>query len=267
MKTMKTMKTMNTMNTMKIIPMLILTLLFMASFITYAQEENAKDEGWNFVIAPYIWAPYTSGDVVVNGKGDEFDSKPSDMLGSLKMAGMLYFEAANSDWSLSTDLIYVSLGDDFTTPVTSRAGSLDAKLTSIGFYGMWRATAWFEIGLGGRYNMISSELNVEAGQVLPAIDEKADDSFFDPLIVYRFTIPINNENWKAGLRGDFGGFGTGSKFTWTVYPYGGYQFSHLFELTLGFRAFGLDFESGSGDELHKLDLTLYGPQIGLLFHI
>jgi hypothetical protein len=208
----------------------------------------------------------------VDGNDKGFQTKPADLLSSLNMAGMLYLEAANPLWSISTDLLFVSLGNDVTVPL-ERAGSLDLKLTSFGVYGMYRVAKWFEVGVGGRVTIVNSELQAEAGptiiggQDLPAIDAKSEDSFFDPLIVYRFTVPIKNEKWHAGLRGDIGGFGVGSNFTYLVYPYGGYQFSHLFELTLGFRASGLDFESGSGDDLHKLKLNLFGPNIGFLFHL
>jgi hypothetical protein len=264
------MKTMKTMKTMKAASMLLFMLIFMTSFNAFSQDENNKDKGWNFVIAPYIWAPITTGEVVVNGNGQGFETKPADLLSSLNMAGMLYFEAANAHWSISADLLYVNLGNDVTIPGDSlQPGSLDAKLTSFGVYGMYRVAKWFEVGVGGRFTSANSELKAVADPAndLPAIDEKANNSFFDPLIVYRFTVPIKNEKWHAGLRGDIGGFGVGSQFTYLVYPYGGYQFSKLFELTLGFRASGLDFESGSGADLHKLNLNLYGPQIGLLFHL
>jgi hypothetical protein len=263
---------MKTMKTARTASILMFALLFMTSFNTYAQEEKNKDEGWNFVIAPYLWAPITTGEVVVNGNGHSFETKPADLISSLNFAGMLYFEAANPHWSISADLLFVGLGNDVTIPYdTIQPGSVDVKLTSFGVYGMYRVAKWFEIGVGGRFTSSSTELMGEAYQSddfdLPALDEKSDHSFFDPLIVYRFTVPIKNEKWHAGLRGDIGGFGVGSNFTYLVYPYGGYQFSHLFELTLGFRASGLDFESGSGADLDKLNLNLFGPQIGFLFHL
>jgi hypothetical protein len=262
------MKTMKTMKTARTASMLLFALLFMTSFNAFAQEEKDKDEGWNFVIAPYLWAPITTGEAVVNGEGQGIDTKPSDLLSSLNMAGMLYFEAANPNWSISADLLFVNLKNDVTIPLAEpQAGALDVKMTSFGAYGMWRAAQWFEIGVGGRFTSTNTELTAAADGTNPEVDETADSSFFDPLIVYRFTVPMKNEKWNLGLRGDLGGFGVGSSFTYLVYPYAGYQFSHLFELTLGYRASGLDFEDGNGGDLQKLNLSLHGVQLGFLFHL
>ena len=245
----------------------VLIFLISISWNTHAQE----DKGWNFTIAPYLYTPYTSGDIIVEGNEQDIYSAPSDILGELKMAGMLYLEAANAKWSVSADVLFLELGTDFNVPAPPAPapvnGDLGADATLLGFYGMYRLADWFEIGAGARINLFDASLKLNSADTPPLFPEarfKASDTWVDPVITYRFTVPIKNEKWHAGMRGDLGGFGVGSDFAWMIYPYGGYQFSRLFELSLGFRAMGMKYDNDSDLEV---DLSLYGPQLGFLFHL
>jgi hypothetical protein len=100
---------------------------------------------------------------------------------------------------------------------------------------------------------------------LPGFDVSDTNSWFDPLIVARFTAPLESK-WKLGIRGDVGGFGVGSDFTWQVFPFVGYRFSNLFEISGGYRALGMDYNTGSGDDYFLYDMVTFGPQLGLVFH-
>jgi hypothetical protein len=68
--------------------------------------------------------------------------------------------------------------------------------------------------------------------------------------------------WDASLRGDIGGWGAGSQFTWNVQALVGYRFTLLgadATALVGYRALSQDYES------RRLvwDMTLHGPVIGL----
>ena len=71
------------------------------------------------------------------------------------------------------------------------------------------------------------------------------------------------------VRGDIGGFGLGSQFSWqavAVYSYawqldGGQKLAAL----LGFRALGVNYSSGSGLDAVGINETLYGPIIGVSY--
>ena len=248
---------------------IVILMAFMFVNPSMGQDlERNNEEGWNFLIAPYLFVPFISGEIGVKDYSADFNKGPGELIETLDFAVMLYLEASNPQWALIMDALYLKSGKDITLKEeTQREGTVGVTVTSIGFSGMRRLAIWFELGIGGRVNFYNMQMNVEAGAILPEIDEKSDDTWFDPLIVYRLTAPLNNEKWKLGLHGDFGGFGVGSKFTYMVYPYAGYQFSSWFELSLGFRTAGFDFENNTEDEEHKLDVLFYGPQIGFLFHL
>ena len=70
------------------------------------------------------------------------------------------------------------------------------------------------------------------------------------------------------MRGDFGGFGAGSDFTWNALGVFGYEWrfeTWQLEALLGARALYQDFEDGSGLKRFEWDVTQYGPVVALAF--
>ena len=70
------------------------------------------------------------------------------------------------------------------------------------------------------------------------------------------------------LRGDIGGFGIGSDFTWQafggyahVWPQDGWDISAV----VGYRALSLDYDEGAGNRRRGLDVVLHGPMMGVKF--
>ena len=71
------------------------------------------------------------------------------------------------------------------------------------------------------------------------------------------------------VRGDVGGFGLGSQFSWqavAIYGYG-WQLESGGTLTamLGFRALAVNYIQGSGNDAMALNELMYGPLIGLSY--
>jgi hypothetical protein len=69
------------------------------------------------------------------------------------------------------------------------------------------------------------------------------------------------------LRGDIGGFGVGSKFTWNTSALLGYSVSRVVSVWLGYRALGLDYKSGSGFNKIEFDAIMHGPILGVGFYL
>ena len=124
-----------------------ITILIFFILISWNMESQ-EDKAWNFTIAPYLFTPYTSGDIIVAGNEQDIYTAPSDILGDLKMAGMLYLEAANAKWSISADVLYLKLGTDFNVPAPPAPAPINANIgadaTLLGFYGMYRLADWFD---------------------------------------------------------------------------------------------------------------------------
>ena len=246
-------------------PAVIIVSLLIAKPVS-AQAPTEDANRWGFTVAPYLVFPHMDGQTTIRGFPVDVDVGPSEVFERLDFGAMLYLEMANRDWSISLDGLYMNLGETGLTPITGREAEVDMKQLAIQATGMWRAATWAEIGIGGRFNSLKGGLFVAPGEiVLPGIDVSETKNWFDPLIAARLTAPLESK-WHLGIRGDVGGFGIASDFAWQVFPFVGYRFSRLFELGLGYRAIGMKYETGSGDDLFVYDMVIFGPQLGLVFH-
>ena len=225
-------------------------------FICQAQESENK-EGWHFTIAPYIYAPTVSGDVIINNNPGKIPST------KLNIGGMLYIEAYSPKWSIASDLMLMDVSTDITMNKSGREGTYNIKPTIVGLYSLWRVAKWLEVGIGGRLVSSKSNLQVPAGIILSEIDAEFHSVIVDPLIVTRFTF-LKTKKWQIAMRGDVGAFGLLGYFTWLVNPYAGFKISKVFEVNLGYRVLSLYHDDSENND--RLDLLLYGPQAGLLIH-
>jgi hypothetical protein len=69
------------------------------------------------------------------------------------------------------------------------------------------------------------------------------------------------------LRGDVGGFGAGSEFSWNALATYSWQIAVSEGVTysgvLGYRALDVDYEKGSGRSKYRYDVLQHGPIMGL----
>ena len=90
-----------------------------------------------------------------------------------------------------------------------------------------------------------------------------DGGFTDPIAGAQFRRYLTEKFW-VNLRGDVGGFGAGSDFSWFVGAAGAFRVSNLVSLVFGYRTWSFDYKSD--EELKRLDLTLAGFGGGVTFH-
>lgn len=216
---------------------------------------------WEFLVAPYVLFPYMSGTTTIRGIESEVSANPGDIFSRLQFGAMLYLEARNSVWAVALDGLYMNLEQ------TGRLGltEVGAKQGMVELTGYRRVIPWLEVLAGGRLNVISGEIEaLSAVGPLPLTVDRTQ-TWFDPFIGARASLPAGRK-WLFVLRADIGGFGVGSNFAWQIYPIVSYRFSKLFGLAIAYRALSMDYESGSGADLFKYDVTTFGPEIGFLFH-
>jgi hypothetical protein len=241
--------------------------------VSYVEREAApeKQKKWNFALAPYLIFPFMNGSVSLANQSISVNANTRDLLKRLNWALMLYFEAAHPKFSIITDILYMNLADGGTLPSGRRDAELRMQQLATEFVFLGRLASWFELGFGGRVNFVQAGITAPAGMLLPAIDLDFRQTWFDPLVALRFSVPFKNDHWRLGLRADVGGFTLGSTYAWQVYPYGGYNFDgikdrRVFELVAAFRAFGMKYETGSGPSRFVYDMIIWGPEVGFVFH-
>jgi hypothetical protein len=243
-----------------------MTGFFCIALAQPATAQEADPDRWGLTVAPYFVFPNMSGQTGIGDVTVDVDANPGDIFDKLQFGFMIFMEMSNQDWAVGVDALYMDLGQDGQTPILGRESKADMKQLAIQWNILRRVATWAEVGIGVRLNSLDAGLFVAAGDViLPEINIGQKETWLDPLIAARFTIPMESK-WHIGFQGDIGGFGIGSDFAWQAFPFVGYRFSQVFELAGGYRAIGMKYENGdSGTTDYFLyDMTIFGPQLGII---
>ena len=234
------------------------------TMVSSAHAQEVDEDRWGLTVAPYFVFPNMNGQAGIRDIVVDVDASPGDVFDKLQFGFMIFFEMSNQDWAVGVDALYMDLGQDGLTPILGRDAEADMKQLEIQTNILRRVAAWAEVGLGVRLSSIESGLKVAPGEIaLPGADVTVKNTWLDPVIAARFIIPMESK-WRLGIQGDIGGFGISSDFAWQVLPFVGYRFSQVFELAAGYRAFGMKYETGSGDDYFLYDMVIFGPQLGIV---
>ncbi len=212
----------------------------------------AKSKRWRFELTPYAWLAGVSGDVAVQGKAESIDFSFNDMWDFRTWGMTIHSEAKKDPWSLIFDFKYTRRDqEEDTTRLETSTWLVEAGAA-------YTVIERFEVLGGIRYFDVNAEIKEDQVPVA-----KGSEDWVDPIVGGRYTWPFAR-NWLFLVRGDVGGFGVGSDFGWNVITGVDYRVGDM-SFFFGYRAFGVDYSSGSGDDLFKYDVTRHGPGIGMTF--
>lgn len=244
----------------------------------YAQGPSSEDGKWEFHLIPYFWMAGLNGDTTFKGNKFEVDANFSDILDNLDIGALVNFEAQKERWGFFLDTNYLKLSSDAHVD-NPNVGRIDAKLKVeqwlIEFGGLYRFGRWslgaeqgremsLELLGGGRYWDLKTELDLNAPLAGLGVNVKLSEDWIDPFIGLRLRADLTPK-LSLALKGDIGGFGVGSDFSWNASALFGYSFSKNISLWIGYRALSVDYEDGSGPDKFGYDVTMSGPIVGLAF--
>lgn len=257
--------------------------------------------GWTYSAMAYAWLPSINGSSTIKGRTADIDASFGDLL-ERKIPKELFglmgaFEARNGRFGVMTDLVYMKLGASGSAararsvhPLVggTLAASMSAQFemfiaetslayelmrsqgsgpgaeTAIDLYGggrLWWQRAEANLALTAGMNI--GDLTVNGGR---AFASSGDVTWFDPLIGLRLRQRFSPKADMV-LRGDVGGFGAGSKFSWQAMGYLNWEFartqSSAWSAMVGYRALYVDFEKGAGNTLYQYDMLTHGPIMGV----
>lgn len=253
---------MNCFNPSKKLVTILGCLLFLN---TFAQEDTATKK-WHYLGEVYMMFPNMNGETGVRELPTvSVDATVGDILGHLKMGGMFYLEATNDDWSISSDFLYMDLEQDAVPTTLITSGKVSMQQTAWELAGLKRIQPWLDLGLGARL------VNLQAGIDLQTVIDGSrsasiDQTWVDPIIIAR-TQGLFTEKIYWQLRGDFGGFGVGSDFTWQAQANIGYRFSKLFQTSIGYRYIGIDYDKGENSDRFVYDVDTFGAVLRIGFNL
>jgi hypothetical protein len=248
---------------------------------------------WSFRFVPYGWLTSLNGTQTVRGRSVKVNAGFVDIVekSDTLVALMGDFEARNGPLALLGNVVWSKIGVEGGY-VRSRAlapGVTGTLGTSLGLdieMAIAEVGAAYEVArfgplafdvLGGArywYQQANLSLNVTAAVDVGDLQIAGTRAFarsgsvdwLDPLIGarVRYTVAPGHE---LVLRGDLGGFGVGSDFSWQAIGAYGFDFATYQGITfsgvIGYRALLVDYVQGEGRRRYEFDMLQHGPVLGL----
>jgi hypothetical protein len=248
---------------------------------------------WSFRFLPYGWLTSIKGTQTVRGRSAKVDASFIDIVEKSDhlVALMGDFEARNGRFSLYGDLVWSKIGVEggnvrTRSPAPGIAGSVGRTLSLDFQMAIIELGATYEVArcgpvafdlLGGvRYWHQEAELGLDVTRTLDignlqiagsrAFARSGSVDWLDPLIGARVRYAVAPGH-ELFLRGDIGGFGAGSDFSWQAIAAYGFDFGIYNGITfsgvIGYRALSVDYSKGSARTRYEFDTLQHGPVLGL----
>lgn len=222
----------------------------------------AAEEAWQQTVFVYGMGAAIDGDVTIGDITVPVDVSISELFDALEMGAMLAYRADNGTWSVTVDTTFMALGGTGRGPAGFVKGDVDIdQFTLMGTLGR-RVTPHLEALLSLSYFDLSTDLKITGPRETRTAS--VDASWVDPMLGLHYTVPFADA-WRFNLRGDVGGFGVGSDFSYQLLTNFRWQANETFGVVAGYRVIGFDYEDGNrnGNKYQRFDLVEQGPLLGV----
>ena len=237
--------------------------LCMAAPLCFSSAANASEgEGWDWIVAPYVWATNINTDLETSTPPSSASSDLTfgDVLDKLDGVFQIHAEGQGDGFGVFADFTYLGLSDSDDRPRFRTESDLDTRLFEIA--AVWHPGQERFLGVdvfaGLRY--IDMDLTLQLIPANPAfgrVSVDGSDSFSDFMLGARYTWALS-ERWGLTLRGD-GSFGD-TEGTWNASAVASYRTTNG-AWFFGYRYLDVETETGSVNS----NITMYGPQVGYGF--
>ncbi|MGZ5190570.1 MAG: hypothetical protein ACXWCZ_06085, partial [Flavisolibacter sp.] len=167
----------------------VLHILFLFVFTSVAQDSSRATNKWNFLLEPYLMFPNLKGTTGVGTLPDaQVDADAGDIFSHLKMGAMLFFEMGNNKWAFSSDILYMNLDQEAEPGKMINSGNINLKQFAWELSGLRKLLPWLEAGIGGRFNSLKTEMNLETKNIgggTTSRSKSLTQQWFDPIIIAR----------------------------------------------------------------------------------
>jgi hypothetical protein len=217
--------------------------------------------GWEVIWAPYIWGSALDGDVGVGGHEIEIDMSFRDVLDHLDYGIFLPVEMRYGRWAAVIELMASKIsGERGLTRLPFESVDVESNQMTIEMSPRYRITRPGPVDVdliaGFRLWQVSSLLRLSDGVNRTT---GLGEMWFDPIVGSRAIARVG-KSFIIQTRGDVGGVGVGSKFTYQLLGILGYQVSSRVTLAAGYRYLSVDFENDDDDFL--FDVAMKGAIVG-----
>jgi hypothetical protein len=231
------------------------------SLINLPQSARAAEgEGWDWLVAPYLWAATIGTDVRAETPPADEETQFSDIIDKLDGAFLLRLEGQGDHFGVFADFIFLGVADDSDRALSHTESDLDTWLIEAA--GVWSPGDDRSRGLGlfAGLRYVDVDLTVQVDPINPRFDTATvgtDKSYSDLMVGARYTWAFS-ERWGLTLRGD-GSFGD-TEGTWSASAIARYRTGNGGWL-FGYRHLSVEIETGDS----TTEITMSGPAIGYGF--
>jgi hypothetical protein len=231
---------------------------------------RADTSEWQHTVLFYGMGAAIDGDAQVGDLKVPVDVSMSDVFDALEFGAMAAYRADNGTWSFTVDTTFMGLGGSSESERGLVKGDLDLdQFTLMGTVGRhW--TEHLDALFSLSYFDLSTDLKLTTtapvGGAVTVRTASVDASWVDPMIGLHYGLPFRDD-WRFNLRGDVGGFGIGSDFSYQLLATVRWQSSGQLGAVFGYRVIGFDYEDGQkgSRNYQRFDLTQQGPMLGVTY--
>ena len=224
------------------------------------------DDGWEFVVAPYVWASAMKIDIdTPQGEHVQVDESFSDIFSAIKFVFMGAFEARKGRFVNVNDLIFLHTGSNTTGSIGPGLVEADADMRTImvtsvaGYRVVDKGPMFVDLMAGARLTSMRAELEL-SGPLNNSVERERSKTKIGPVIAGRVRVPFGDK-WGAMLYGDVGGFGVVADISYELIGTIQYDISSQWRLGAGWRYLKAKQDKGDFD----IDLKLSGPFLTAAF--
>ena len=241
-------------------------LVSLSASIGWAEErDESRADRWSFAFSPYLYASGLKGTVATLPPlpSSNVNASFNDIVGNLEFAFMGTAELRKGRFGILTDIMWIKISADGTTPGPVFGGTrLDSETLMATVAGVFRIAenerGWIDLVAGVRGYYVDTDLNFQPG-LLPGRTSSANAGWVDGLGGLRARVNI----WRglyAGATTVAGG--GGSDIVVDVVGGLGYAFTKHISIFAGYRYVKVDYEKKSG---FIWDVEYQGPLVGMSF--
>jgi len=213
-----------------------------------------QNPSWYFSLRPYFFLSGLSGAVTAGPLTFPINSSFGDLIENVRIGGFLAFTAEKGQWGMYADFQYISLTGNSPGLIDAEFG-LDNLIAEadVSFRPANAPTLKFMAGL--RLYSVEQSLSIR-GNPQPNVSA----TVVDPILAAHGVWQLG-ERWDFELRGDIGGFGVGSEFTYQLLALAHWNISPSINVPFGYRI--LSYQIKTGDIW--MDTRMSGLVLGLDF--
>jgi hypothetical protein len=214
-----------------------------------SHNSTAADDGWHFVVAPYLWLPWTYGTVGTVDRQVHVYADPGQIFSHFRFGLMGLIEADHKRIVLPLDMIWARFGEDKALPfpnvlATTANVKVDEFILTpkIGYRLLDQEKLKIDALTGFRYWHLGQNLQFSPSRL--GLNFSGSQNWVDPLVGGRILGTLTPKV-SLSIGGDVGGWGTGSQLDYQIFGLLGYKIKPKWMLQAGYRYLDVNYRSNT----------------------